>query len=122
MLHIHERPRWLQVRPWDDLVILTTLFHLFAMSHTLPWYSVLIATSTAASVAWHRANEADVLLAVLDYGIAGLWFVTDASLDWRTIPLNLGIAAANMAMENHAVWHLLSAAKATAVTHLLLTR
>lgn len=109
-------------RHWDDLVILTTLFHLFAMTTARPMYSALIASSTAASVLWHATHETDRTLAVVDYGIAGLWFLADASLDWRTIPLNLAIAVANAAMENHAAWHLLSAGKAIAVTHLLLTR
>lgn len=116
------QPRWRQRRDWDDLIILTTLFHLFAMSRALPGYSVLVAASTVASVAWHREQETDVLLGLLDYGLAGLWFMVDASMSWKTVPLNLAVAALNMMLhDHHAEWHLLSAAKAIVVTHLLLT-
>lgn len=106
-------------RSWDDTTILTTLFHLFALSRALPFYSVLVAVSTAASVAWHR-NEGNRAILFVDYGLALGWGVVDAYLDWRTIPLNLLTLVAFTNIENHAAWHLISAAKATAVTHLLL--
>lgn len=106
-------------RNWDDIVILTMLMHLFALSSALPAYSTLVAASTAASVAWHL-NEQDRRLLLLDYGLAFAWGLTDACMDLRTIPLNLLTIAALFALESHSLWHLVSAAKAAAVTHLLL--
>ena len=105
--------------PWEDLTVLTTLFHLFAMSRALPFYSVLVAASTAASVAWHR-DERNRKLLLVDYGLALIWASTDAYLNWRTVPLNLLTFMALNNMDSHAAWHIVSAAKAVAVTHLLL--
>jgi hypothetical protein len=110
-----------QYREWNDMIMMTTLLHLFAMSSALPVYSTLIATSTALSILWHKHNEKSAPLLFADYVVAVLWFATDAGLDWRTIPLNLAVAAAHATMENHAAWHCLSAAKAVVVSHYLLT-
>lgn len=107
--------------PWDDLTVLTTLFHLFAMSRALPFYSLLVAASTAASVAWHR-DERNRKLLLIDYGLAVLWASTDAYLDWRTVPLNLLTFMALSNMDSRTAWNLVSAARAGAVTHLLLAR
>ena len=109
-------------RDWDDLTVVTTLLHLFAVTRSLPVYSLLVLATTATSFAWHRTRESNMRLGLLDYGLAGVWFFADASLNWQTIPLNLAIALLHTLMaDHHAAWHLLSAAKAIAVTQLLLT-
>jgi hypothetical protein len=104
---------------WDDLTVLTTLFHLFAMSRALPFYSLLVAASTAASVAWHR-DERNRALLLVDYGLALVWASTDAYLNWRTVPVNILTFMVLNTMDSRTAWHLVSAAKAAAVTHLLL--
>ena len=101
--------------------VLTTLLHLTALNAALPTaYNVLVLAATATSAVWHLGEERNQLLGVLDYGLAGLWFIVDAAGNLWTIPLNLLVLAAFASMDNHAAWHCLSAAKAAVVSHCLL--
>lgn len=100
----------------------TTLLHFAALSITAPlYYNMLVTAATVTSYVWHDGNEQNRGVAVLDYGLAGLWFLVDTALDWRTVPLNALTFAAFLAMTDHAAWHCVSAAKAAYVTHYLLT-
>ncbi len=102
--------------------VLTTLLHLAALNAALPTaYNALVLAATVTSAVWHADGEKNRALAVLDYGLAGLWFLVDATGNVWTIPLNLLTFAAFVSMENHAAWHCLSAAKSAYVSHYLLT-
>lgn len=103
--------------------MLTTLLHLTALNAALPTqYNVLILAATATSALWHARAEQGKFLGALDYGLAGLWFFVDAAGNGWTIPLNLLVLVAFVAMENHAAWHCISAVKAAVVSHCLLPR
>jgi hypothetical protein len=101
----------------------TTLIHLCAMNRQLPVaYNILVLTATLTSYTWHTSGERDRTAGILDLGLAALWAATDAVLLPATIPLNLLVAALFLAMENHAAWHCVSAAKAAIVSQMLIHR
>lgn len=102
--------------------VLTTLLHLAALNAALPAaYNAMVLAATVTSAVWHADDEKNRALGVLDYGLAGLWFLADAAGNAWTIPLNLLVFTAFLSMDNHAAWHCISAAKAAYVSHYLLT-
>lgn len=103
--------------------VLTTLLHLTALNAALPsQYNTLVIAATLVSALWHAGGEKNRVLGVVDYSLAGLWFLVDAAGNPWTIPLNALTFIAWTAMENHAAWHCVSATKAAFVSHCLLPR
>jgi hypothetical protein len=120
------------------LLICSTLPHLFAVFFSpSPFYSCIVAASTVASIAWHSQEEPNNWLAVVDYSLAGVWFLTDLVYSWGSfwfpfvVLLNLWTAALHRAAEDlvrssiypyeisHSAWHLVSSFRAVCVAYLL---
>jgi hypothetical protein len=116
------------------LTALTTLAHLYALqvSPTL-FYSGLIVTNTGLSFLWHVTEEQNILLALLDHGVALVWGLTDLSYGYSSgclfeaFALNFGIVLFEIATQTtnrnsyerwHSVWHLVSACKVFALASL----
>lgn len=121
-------------------LLLTTLPHFVAVfvSRRLVWYACLVAVSTCLSVAWHSSGEgAATWLGVLDYSVAGLWFVADVvqffgqPAFWFVVFSSVCVGLLNFVVEKlahdgflayeigHSAWHLVSAGKAAWVASLL---
>lgn len=96
-------------------------------------YAALIGVSTGASVCWHVAHEPrHHILFYIDYGLAGLWTITDlyfaknANILGAIIALNsIALITNHIHIPNipyeitHSLWHGLSCAKACLVAYIL---
>ena len=113
----------------DFVHAITTLAHLFALQ-TAPGlgYQTLVILSTLASFVWHSfGGEFSGLLYYLDYGFAGIWFLTDALLGVQTPHFeNILFWNCALIMLHHfmtgwwlTLWHLFSAAKCMLVAWML---
>ena len=121
-----------------SILILSTLPH-YASAYILPEgiitlpYIICIVASTTASIVWHIIGEpTEGLVYMIDYGLAGLWFIFDicmaSYIHRRQVYLKIlllnGIvfylhiihSVTNKSNDDyyiyHSVWHLVSSAKA----------
>lgn len=105
-----------QRHPWDP-VVLTTLPHILCAVFAPYPYSVIIAASSTASIAWHVEHEPMTLLFWLDYSFAFLWGYYDIiHLGAHGYLLNMIAIATNIYASrgpfryerSHSLWHLFS--------------
>lgn len=117
------------------MLVLTSCLHYFAIlplcRYNMPWYIKLyiytILLTTTTSIIYHHTGY----LLILDYVLAGLWFLQDAlwSLELEGITiivLNLLIFCLNIMVlffNNyelyHSIWHVISAIKCIYVSYLI---
>lgn len=112
---------------------LTTLLHLLAIPFSpSPYYSAMIASSTAVSALWHYSEAPAIShLGILDSIFAIIWFIADMGypiddkVSVEIITLNTAVAILNPIFSQfdypigHSVWNILSALKAIYITNLL---
>ena len=105
------------------MLILSTLPHLlcivplFDKKHTS--YISVVLLSTALSVTYHVYNESHPVINALDYTMAFIWFLYDASYrDARILAANTGSFLAHSMVPlgasypfYHSAWHVLNALK-----------
>lgn len=121
-------------------IIISTLPHALAIYwayQIMPFYAVLIGLSTIASVLWHVNHEPkNTLLFYIDYGLAGIWTLTDIILaiytkNMITLLLILFLNAIAMITNQiqlsgisyettHTLWHCISWFKCSLVAYILL--
>jgi hypothetical protein len=122
----------------SELLVKTTFLHLGTLAVVCPLtlksglYSLLVSSSTTASIFWHLKNEPHDWSFWLDYGLAGAWTLVDIGLAYekdvlRDVLLLQAIAiVTNKIVERssnynlyHSLWHILSACKCIAVAAML---
>ena len=109
------------------MLILSTLFHLLCIfplaSHAsrashAPYISIILL-STVLSVTYHAYNESHPVINAMDYTMACIWFLYDASYwDAWILAANAGSFLAHSMVPlgasypyYHSAWHLLNALK-----------
>ena len=127
------------MRHLTHALILTTIPHVFSIYWAVdvhPTYVGIIVASTCASVCWHMAHEPQrSIVFYIDYGLAGVWTITDIALAYFTHNINtiIGVTILNaialitnhiripsMTYETtHSIWHCISCLKASLVAYLL---
>jgi len=102
-------------RHWLDPILVTTYPHVIvAIIASSNLYALMVLTSTAFSILWHRHREPSGFLFVMDYGAASLWGLVNTLIDPYTLALNVPVAIANPYID-HSWWHLLHVIKAVLV-------
>jgi hypothetical protein len=106
------------------MLILSTLPHLLCILPLISQikhaeYIRIILVSTTFSIMYHAYKESHPVINALDYAMACIWFLYDASYrDTRILAANIGSFLAHVAVPldasyafYHSVWHLLNAWK-----------
>ena len=99
--------------------VITTLPHyLAAVPMLLPLdYKTIVVVSSTLSVIWHIQGEPTNIWFYLDYGSAGVWFLSDVYYGCKLnkneiVLLNLIIFFLNIYLKDyHAFWNILSCMK-----------
>lgn len=86
-------------------------------------YATIVFLSTSFSVLYHYTNEANLVIMIIDYILAGVWFITDLYYGGVTrvytillcngviFCINISITKNENYKLHHSLWHLLNVTK-----------
>lgn len=120
---------------WHNPLILSTIPHYFSVlpfvqigtCDTYKWYITTLLASSTLSVLYHATNEANKIIAFLDYLAAFVWFSSDLYysitllelysllriifINCASFMINVKIPRDEKYILYHSIWHIINASK-----------